>query len=119
MHFHCPISLRRFRVFKKRYLAEQWEHTCKAAGIVDLHFHDLRGTTVTMLAEAGCTLPEIASLTGHSLRRAQEILDKYLARTSDLDLFGTLIDRAGFRARLIHEYSIFIESLIIYELRAR
>ena len=38
---------------------------------------------------------------------------------SDLDLFGTLIDRAGFRARLVHEYSIFIESLIIYELRAR
>ena len=38
---------------------------------------------------------------------------------SDLDLFGTLIDRAGFRARLVHEHSIFIESLIIYELLAR
>jgi hypothetical protein len=37
-----------------------------------------------MLAEAGCTLPEIVSITGHSLRRAQEILDKYLARTSKL-----------------------------------
>jgi integrase len=70
--------------FKKRYFAEQWENTCKAAGIVDLHFHDLRGTTVTMLAEAGCTLPEIVSITGHSLRRAQEILEKYLARTSKL-----------------------------------
>jgi integrase len=70
--------------FKKRYFAEQWENTCRAAGIVDLHFHDLRGTTVTMLAEAGCTLPEIVSITGHSLRRAQEILDRYLARTSKL-----------------------------------
>jgi methylase of polypeptide subunit release factors len=38
---------------------------------------------------------------------------------SDLDLFGTLIERAGFRARLAHERSIFIESLIIYELLAR
>jgi release factor glutamine methyltransferase len=38
---------------------------------------------------------------------------------SDLDLFGTLIDRAGFRARLAYERSIFIESLIIYELIAR
>jgi hypothetical protein len=38
---------------------------------------------------------------------------------SDLDLFGTLIDRAGFGARLVHEHSIFIESLIIYELLAR
>jgi len=37
-----------------------------------------------MLAEAGCTLPEIVSITGHSLQRAQEILDKYLARTSKL-----------------------------------
>jgi len=70
--------------FKKRYFAEQWEMTCKAAGITDLHFHDIRGTTVTMLAEAGCTVPEIVAITGHSLRRAQDILDKYLARTSKL-----------------------------------
>jgi methylase of polypeptide subunit release factors len=37
---------------------------------------------------------------------------------SDLDLFGKLIDKAGFRARLAQEYSIVIESLIIYELVA-
>lgn len=30
-------------------------------------FHDLRGTSVTYLALAGCTSPEIASFTGHSL----------------------------------------------------
>src|SRR4051812_5544795 len=35
---------------------------------------------------------------------------------SDLNLFSSLIDRASFRARLVQEYSIFIESLIIYEL---
>jgi integrase len=70
--------------FKKRYFADQWEKTCQIAGIVDLHFHDIRGTTVTMLAEAGCTLPEIVSITWHTLRRAQDILDKYLARTSKL-----------------------------------
>jgi integrase len=72
------------RAFQKRYFAEQWAETCKAAGITSLHFHDLRGTTVTMLAEAGCTLPDIFSITGHSLRRAREILDKYLARPSRL-----------------------------------
>jgi integrase len=72
------------RPFKKRYFAAQWEDTCKAAGIGDLHFHDLRDTTVTMLAEAGCSVPEIASITGHSLRSAQDILDKYLKRTSAL-----------------------------------
>ncbi|TBN16940.1 integrase [Agrobacterium cavarae] len=82
------------RAFQKRYLAEQWEATTKEAGLntvevegsesVGLHFHDLRGTTVTMLFQAGCNLGEIVSVTGHSLRRAQDILDKYLARTSTM-----------------------------------
>jgi integrase len=72
------------RAYQKRYFAEQWEETCKAAGITDLHFHDLRGTTVTMLFRAGCNIGEIVAITGHSLRRAQDILDKYLARTSQL-----------------------------------
>jgi integrase len=70
--------------FKKRYFAEKWEETCKLAGIEELHFHDIRGTTVTLLAESGCTLPEIVSITGHSLRTAQTIIEKYLARTSKL-----------------------------------
>jgi integrase len=72
------------RAYQKRYFADQWEETCKAAGITDLHFHDIRGTTVTMLFRAGCNIGEIVAITGHSLRRAQEILDKYLARTSQL-----------------------------------
>jgi methylase of polypeptide subunit release factors len=38
---------------------------------------------------------------------------------SDLDLFGRLFDKAGFRARVAREYSIFIEKFIIYELAAR
>jgi hypothetical protein len=29
-------------------------------------------------------LPEIVSITGHSLRRAQDVLEKYLSRTSKL-----------------------------------
>jgi integrase len=70
--------------FKKRYFAEKWDEACKLAGIEELHFHDIRGTTVTLLAESGCTLPEIVSITGHSLRTAQTIIEKYLARTSKL-----------------------------------
>ncbi|WP_249729555.1 MULTISPECIES: tyrosine-type recombinase/integrase [unclassified Chelatococcus] len=72
------------QAWKKRYFSSQWDETVKAAGIKDLHFHDVRGTTVTMLAEAGCSVPEIASITGHTLRSAQDILDKYLARTGTL-----------------------------------
>ncbi|MCJ2055097.1 tyrosine-type recombinase/integrase [Methylobacterium sp. J-048] len=50
----------------------------------DLHFHDIRGTAVTMLAEAGCTVPEIATITGHSLASVNRILERYLNRTKAL-----------------------------------
>ena len=39
--------------YKKRYFARHWEAAATLAGITDLHFHDIRGTTVTMLFEAG------------------------------------------------------------------
>ena len=67
--------------WKPRYFKAQWEAASKAAGITELHFHDLRGTAVTMLAEAGSTTPQIAAITGHSLKTVTAILDKYLART--------------------------------------
>jgi integrase len=40
----------------------------------DLHFHDLRATAVTRLALAGCTIAEIAAITGHSLQDVEHIL---------------------------------------------
>jgi integrase len=70
--------------FTKRYFAECWQEASEAAGIQDLHFHDLRGTAVTMLFEAGCSVAEVAALTGHTLEHAQRILDTYLARTRTL-----------------------------------
>lgn len=62
-----------------------WRKACIAAGITDLTFHDLRGTAVTRLARAGCTVPEIATITGHSLRDVGAILDgHYLHRDEAL-----------------------------------
>ncbi len=72
------------RPFKKRYFAAQWARASAAAGISGLHFHDLRGTAVTMLAEASCTVPEIATITGHSLKTVDLILERYLSRTRHL-----------------------------------
>jgi integrase len=72
------------RAWTKRYFNEHWNEAAKAAGITDLHFHDLRGTAVTMLAEAGCTVPEIAAVTGHSLKHVTHILEIYLSRTKHL-----------------------------------
>jgi release factor glutamine methyltransferase len=39
-----------------------------------------------------------------------------LSSDSDLDLFGMLMQRAGFSKRVVHEHSIFIESFIVFEL---
>jgi integrase len=43
-------------------------------GDQDLHFHDLRGTAVTRLALSGCSVAQIAAITGHSPRDVDEIL---------------------------------------------
>jgi hypothetical protein len=54
-------------------------------GIVGVTFNDLRGTAVTRLAIAGCEVPEIASITGHSLKDVHAILDAhYLHRDPKL-----------------------------------
>jgi integrase len=81
--------------FKKRYFAKLWDAGMVAAGLqrvrlpgldepVDLHFHDLRGTAVTLLSEAGNTPQQVAAITGHSLKTVDRILERYLARTSGL-----------------------------------
>lgn len=55
------------------------------AGIEGRTFHDLRGTAVTRLAIAGCTVPEIATITGHDLKTVEGILSKhYLSRDNAL-----------------------------------
>jgi integrase len=54
-----------------------WRKACVGAGIIGLTFHDLRGTAVTRLAMAECTEPEIAAITGHSLRDVAAILDTH------------------------------------------
>jgi integrase len=62
-----------------------WSKACKAAGVVGVTFHDLRGTAVTRLALAGCTEAEIATITGHSLLSVRAILDThYLSRVPAL-----------------------------------
>ncbi len=81
--------------FKKRYFARLWDEAMKAAGLesvtmpdmdepVRLHFHDIRGTAITMLSIAGCSTPLIASVTGHTLKSVDVILERYLAKTSHL-----------------------------------
>jgi len=37
----------------------------------------MRGTAVTRLALAGCTVPQIAAITGHALKDVEAILDTH------------------------------------------
>lgn len=54
------------------------------ATLKDLKFMNLRHTAVTRLAESGCTLPEIAAITGHTFKSCQEIIDRYNVRTKKM-----------------------------------
>ena len=58
-----------------------WRKACQRAGIDDVTFHDLKGSAVVRLALAGCEVPEIATLTGNSIKDTTDILDRhYLGR---------------------------------------
>lgn len=68
-------------------LSRQFEVAREAAGLAgaDLTWHDLRGTGITRLYLAGCTDPEVASISGHVMGdRAQQ--RAYIARARDLAL---------------------------------
>jgi integrase len=48
----------------------------------ELQFRDLRRTAAVRLAEAGCSVPEIAAITGHELTRTAQILEVYCPRNT-------------------------------------
>jgi hypothetical protein len=81
--------------FKRRYLSRLWKEITESAGLVqttlpghdkpvDLHLHDLRGTAVALLSEAGSTPQQIATITEHTLQSVKRIFERYLARTRGL-----------------------------------
>jgi integrase len=58
-----------------------WGKACRKAVVTGLTYHDLRGSAVVRLALADATVPQIATLTGHSLKDVEAILDAhYLGR---------------------------------------
>ncbi|SEG53930.1 Site-specific recombinase XerC [Methylobacterium sp. 190mf] len=93
------VTTKSGRSFGKRHFARTWHRATREAQLdrarlfgfrdpVALHFHDLRGTAITLLSEVGSTPQEIAAITGHKLASVTQILDRYMARS------GGLADRA-------------------------
>jgi len=70
---------------------------------------------------AGPNYRDIAALFDQSRERLKPGGRLYVmvSSHSDLRLLSRLVDRAGFCARPVHKQSIFIDSLVIYELLAR
>lgn len=61
-----------------------WRPAIVRAGLDGLHFHDIRGTTCTVLAEAGATPSEIAAMLGWTVTTVNRMLDTYQAMTASL-----------------------------------
>ncbi len=64
--------------------SHHWRTAVIAAGLDGLHFHDLRGTACTSLAEAGATPSEIAAMLGWTVSTVNRMLDTYQAMTAAL-----------------------------------
>jgi integrase len=64
--------------FRHRFGALRARAAKETESLADLLFLDLRDTAVTWLANAGCTVPEIAAISGHSLQSVHNILRHYL-----------------------------------------
>lgn len=48
------------------YVSHFWHDVCEAAGVIDLHLHDLRHTFASVGLSAGVALSQIGELLGHS-----------------------------------------------------
>lgn len=69
---------------KAIFFDHSWRKAVLAAGLDGLHFHDLRGTACTELADAGATPSEIAAMLGWTVKTVNQMLDTYQAMTASL-----------------------------------
>ena len=71
--------------YREDHFRHEFARIRSLAGLpVSLRFMDLRRTAVIRLAEAGCSIPEIAAVTGHTIDRTARILEVYLPRTAPM-----------------------------------
>lgn len=89
------------RPYREDNFRHVFREIAQAAGIEGLWFMDLRRTAVVRMAEAGCSTPEIAAVTGHELERTARILEVYLPRTPEMARNAVVkLERARKRTKL-------------------
>lgn len=79
-----PRTSERIFPYSSATVSTIFARACNALGIVDLRFHDLRHTAITLMFEAGMAIEEVAVLSGHkdwkTLRRYTHLRPEDLAR---------------------------------------
>ena len=72
------VAGERGQVWSVFYFIHQFRLACRTAGVPDeMQFRDLRRTATTALAEAGCTLHEIAAIGGWSVQTVAAMMAVY------------------------------------------
>ena len=90
------LTTARGKPFTGSYFRHHWRKAMAAAGLEGLVFHGLRYTAAAKLAEAGCSLKEIAAITGH---KSLAMLEKYSRGADQEKLAGAAIFRLENAAR--------------------
>lgn len=70
--------------FEENELSREFRRLRKVSKGRHLTLRALRHSCVVRLARAGCTVPEIATVTGHAIASAEQILSVYLPRDNEL-----------------------------------
>lgn len=78
------ISSNSGKAYSDDYLSKLCRPVLNEIGLGHLQIRDLRRTAVVRLAEAGCEIPELTSITGHSVKTANEIIETYMPRTGKM-----------------------------------
>jgi len=82
------IATRRGAPWSLSGIAKPWAQVLQVSGVAGLQRRDLRRTAVVRLAEAGCTVPQIAAISGHSIERTTQIVETYLPRSAAMAAAG-------------------------------
>lgn len=101
-------SQRLFEIGTPRF-DNMWQETLRRAGVVDLHFHDLRHEATSRFFELGLNTAEVMRITGHS---TLEMIERYSHYSTDiiLDKLDAVIDLPTLQQKLERALGAFVEA---------
>jgi len=88
------------RMWSRRNFSRSWVIAQRAVGLPPLQRRDLRRTAVVHMAVAGLPVPQIAAITGHSLKSVEDILKVYLPRRTEVAVAGMMLWESAEAPRL-------------------